>query len=110
MWQVSDLTWAQLAELRWPGREDERVMRVADAVRLTSPFVHCVTLDVKTYQDRCARPPLGGLGRQARAHHATCLRRAATRPANWAVVVAGATAPPPCAPHSTATPHAARPP
>lgn len=39
-----------LPQLSWP--KGERVMKVADAVSLTSPYVGCVTLDVKTYQNK----------------------------------------------------------
>ena len=49
--QVGDLTHAQLMDLQWrPG--GQRVLTVKEAVQITSPHVQCVTLDVKTYQNR----------------------------------------------------------
>ncbi|GFR46681.1 hypothetical protein Agub_g8298, partial [Astrephomene gubernaculifera] len=52
--QAGDLTSSQLLSLRWPGGEG--LLRVEQAVALTSPFVDCVTLDVKTYNDEAGRP------------------------------------------------------
>ncbi|GIL69745.1 hypothetical protein Vretimale_10238 [Volvox reticuliferus] len=52
--QVGDLTARELLSLRWPS--GEAVMSVEEAVRLTSPFVSCVTLDVKTYNDKAGQP------------------------------------------------------
>lgn len=49
--QVGDLSWGELQRLRWPGT-DQGVLRVAEAITLTSPYVDCVTLDIKTYVDR----------------------------------------------------------
>ncbi len=48
--QVGDLPSSELLSLRWPG--GDRVMAVAEAVRLTAPHVSCVTLDIKTYNDK----------------------------------------------------------
>ncbi|GLC45658.1 hypothetical protein PLESTB_001319400 [Pleodorina starrii] len=52
--QVGDMSSPELLALRWPS--GEAVMSVEAAVRLTSPFVSCVTLDVKTYNDQAGRP------------------------------------------------------
>ncbi|GLI62561.1 hypothetical protein VaNZ11_005230, partial [Volvox africanus] len=52
--QVGDLTARDLLSLQWPS--GEAVMSVEEAVRLTSPFVSCVTLDVKTYNDNAGQP------------------------------------------------------
>ncbi|KXZ54026.1 hypothetical protein GPECTOR_5g136 [Gonium pectorale] len=52
--QVGDLSGSELLSLRWPS--GEAVMSVEEAVRLTSPFVGCVTLDVKTYNDKSGAP------------------------------------------------------
>ncbi len=48
--QVGDFPWSQLQALTWPG--GQRPMLVREAIQMTSPHVECVTLDVKTYQDR----------------------------------------------------------
>lgn len=48
--QVGDLAWSTLAALRWP--TGQHVMKAEEAVRLVTPYVTAVTLDVKTYQDR----------------------------------------------------------
>lgn len=58
--QVGDYTLEELQQLRWPA--GERVLMVHEAVRLTSPFVDVVTLDVKTYQDKVGGGLGGGLG------------------------------------------------
>ncbi|KAG2489720.1 hypothetical protein HYH03_011827 [Edaphochlamys debaryana] len=48
--QVGDLPSSDLLSLRWASGES--VIGVEEAVRLTSPFVSCVTLDVKTYNGK----------------------------------------------------------
>ncbi|KAG2452907.1 hypothetical protein HYH02_002250 [Chlamydomonas schloesseri] len=52
--QVGDLPSSELLALRWPS--GEYVMSVEEAVRLTSPFVDVVTLDVKNYNDKSGQP------------------------------------------------------
>lgn len=52
--QVGDFTYAELMQLKWSS--GDRIMRVADAVQMTSPYVLTVTLDVKTYDDSQGRP------------------------------------------------------
>lgn len=50
-WQVGDLTLLEILALRWqPG--GDKVLMVREAVAMVQPWVECVTLDVKTYQDR----------------------------------------------------------
>jgi len=54
---VGDLDWQRLSKLTWPirGRQaddlsnDYGVLTAEEAVQMTSPYVDCVTLDVKTY-------------------------------------------------------------
>jgi hypothetical protein len=50
--QVGDMAYKEVVGLRWPS--GEAVMGAADAVKLTSPFVDCIILDVKTYQDEAS--------------------------------------------------------
>lgn len=61
---MGDLTWSQLSQLAWPG--GHTVMMVADAISLTSPFVDCVTLDIKTYVDRWEEGEGGDVTRNMR--------------------------------------------